>query len=50
MSFNPDSFKQALVIFTRKVKNVAHPRVFFYGKPVQQVSSKKTLGSYAYDL
>ena len=44
MSFNPDPFKQAQeLIFTRKVKNVAHQPIFFNGKPVEQVSSKKHL-------
>ena len=42
MSFNPDPSKQAQeVIFTRKVKKVVHPPIFFNNKPVQQVSSQK---------
>ena len=42
MSFNPDLFKQAQeVIFTRKVRNVAHSPIFFNDKSVQQVSSRK---------
>ena len=45
MNFNPDSSKQAQeVIFTRKVKKVVHPAIFFNNKPVQQVSSQKHLG------
>ena len=45
MSFNPDPSKQAQeVIFTRKVKKVVHPPIFFNNKPVQQVSSQKHLG------
>ena len=45
MSFNPDPSKQAQeVIFTRKVKKVVHPPIFFNNKPVQQISSQKHLG------
>ena len=40
MGFNPDLSKQAQeVIFTRQVKKVVHPPIFFNNKPVQQVSS-----------
>ena len=45
MSFNSDPSKQAQeVIFTRNVKKVVHPPIFFNNKPVQQVSSQKHLG------
>ena len=45
MSFNPDPSKQAQeVIFTRKVKKVVHPPIFFNNKPVQQVSLQNNLG------
>ena len=44
MSFNPDPSKQAQeIIFTRKVKKVLHPPIFFNNKPVQQVSQQKHL-------
>ena len=44
-SFNPDLSKQGQeVIFTRKVKKVIHPPIFFNKEPVQQVSSQKRLG------
>ena len=44
MSFNPNPSRQAQeVIFTRKVKKVVHPPIFFSNKPVQQVSSQKHL-------
>ena len=44
MSFNPDPSKQAPeVVFTRKVKKVVHPPIFFNSKPVNQVSSQKHL-------
>ena len=43
-SLNPDPSKQAQVIFTRKVKKVAHPPIFSNNKPVQQVSLQKDLG------
>ena len=47
MRFNPNRSKQAQeVIFTCKVKKFVHPPIFFNNKPVQQVSSQKTLGSY----
>ena len=44
MKFNPDPSKQAQeVIFTRKVKKVVHPLIFFNNNSVQQVSSQKHL-------
>ena len=44
MSFNPGPSKQEQeLIFTCKVKKVAHPPIFFNNKPVQQVSSQKHL-------
>ena len=45
MSFNPDPSKHAQeVIFTRKIKKVVHPQIFFNDKLFQQVSSQKHLG------
>ena len=45
MSFNPAPSKQAQeVIFTRRVKKVVHPPIFFNNKPVQQLLSKKPAG------
>ena len=42
-AFNPDPSKQAQeVIFTRKVKKVVHPPIFFHNKPIQQVSSQNS--------
>ena len=44
MSFNPDPSKQAQeVIFTGKVKKVAHLPIFFNNKLIQQVPSQKHL-------
>ena len=44
MSFNLDPSKQAQkFIFTRKIKKVVHPPIFFNNKPVQQVSLRKHL-------
>ena len=38
MCFNPDPSKQAQeIIFTRKIKKVVHPPIFYNNKPVQQV-------------
>ena len=44
MSFNPDPSKQAQeVVFTRKVKKVVRPQIFFNNKSFQQVSSHTLL-------
>ena len=44
MSVNPDPSKQAQeVIFTGKVKKVAHLPIFFNNKLIQQVPSQKHL-------
>ena len=44
MSFNPDPCKQAQeVVFTRKVKKVVRPQIFFNNKSFQQVSSHTLL-------
>ena len=44
MGFNPDPSKQAQeVVFTRKVKKVVRPQIFFNNKSVQQVSSHTLL-------
>ena len=43
MSSNPDRSKQVQeVIFTRKVKKVVHPPIFFHNKPIQPVLSKQS--------
>ena len=43
MNINPGPSKQAQEIFTRKIKKVVHPPIFYNNKSVQQVSSQKDL-------
>ena len=45
MSFNPDPTKQAVqVLFSRKVKIIAHPKIYFNDVEVKSVNEHKHLG------
>ena len=45
MQFNPDPLKQAQeIIFSRKIKDIPHPSLFFNECEVKKVSSQKHLG------
>ena len=43
--FNPDPTKQAVqVVFTRKSKQIDHPKIYFNNNEVQTVNDHKHLG------
>ena len=45
MSFNPDPTKQAVqVLFSRKTKNITHPKIYFNDVEVKSVNEHKHLG------
>ena len=45
MSFNPDPTKQAVqVVFTRKCKQIDHPKIYFNDIEVKTVNDHKHLG------
>ena len=45
MSFNPDPTKQAVqVVFTRKSKQIDHPKIYFNDIEVKTVNDHKHLG------
>ena len=45
MSFNPDPTKQAVqVVFSRKSKQIDHPKIYFNDVEVQTVNDHKHLG------
>ena len=45
MSFNPDVNKQAVeMLFSRKIKPVHHPKIYFNGSEVQNVRTHKHIG------
>ena len=45
MSFNPDPTKQAVqVIFSRKSKQIDHPKIYFNDIEVETVNHHKHLG------
>ena len=47
MSFNPDPTKQAVqVVFTRKSKQIDHPKIYFNNNEVKTVNDHKHLGLY----
>ena len=46
MNFNPDTSKQAQVLFSRKVKVTAHPQLVFNNNPVHETATQKHLGMF----
>ena len=46
MNFNPDTSKQAQVLFSRKVKVTAHPQLVFNNNPVHETATQKHLGIF----
>ena len=45
MNFNPDPTKQAIqVVFTRKSKQIDHPKIYFNNIEVKTVNDHKHLG------
>ena len=47
MNFNPDTSKQAQeVIFSRKVKVTAHPRLVFNNNPAHETATQKHLAMF----